>query len=74
MRFLFGSEACRFFVFLQTGASVASVLLNTGMVWMLAETVNGLMAMPNLLALAALSPVLFRLVYQQKKERPAGAP
>ena len=31
---------------------------------MFAETVNGLMAIPNLIALAALSPVLFGLIKQ----------
>ncbi|WP_031433993.1 alanine/glycine:cation symporter family protein [Methylomarinum vadi] len=31
------------------------------MIWLLADVLNGLMALPNLLALALLSPVLFRL-------------
>ncbi len=31
------------------------------LVWLLADVMNGLMALPNLLALALLSPVLFRL-------------
>ena len=35
--------------------------MNTGMLWRLAEIVNGLMAIPNLIALCALTPVLRRI-------------
>jgi hypothetical protein len=37
------------------GAVIAGAVLNTGTVWLLSEIVNGLMAVPNLIALAALS-------------------
>jgi AGCS family alanine or glycine:cation symporter len=33
-------------------------------VWALADTLNGLMAVPNLIALLFLSPVVFRLTKQ----------
>ena len=36
-------------------ASVLGAVLETGMIWQLAETVNGLMAVPNLLALTVLA-------------------
>lgn len=65
--YLFGKGAWKPFVLIQAGISVLSVLLKTGTVWMLAETVNGLMAIPNLICLAALSPVLFRLTEEWKK-------
>ncbi|MEN8259963.1 MAG: sodium:alanine symporter family protein [Pseudomonadota bacterium] len=32
-----------------------------GMIWLLADVMNGLMALPNLIALALLSPVIFRM-------------
>ena len=38
-----------------------SAVLETGMIWSLAELVNGLMAIPNLIALVALSPKLRQL-------------
>ncbi len=67
-QYLFGSGAWKPFVILQAAASIASVLLKTGTVWMLAETVNGLMAIPNLICLTALSPALFRLIRPAKKK------
>ncbi|MBR2422629.1 MAG: sodium:alanine symporter family protein [Oscillospiraceae bacterium] len=52
---LLGHEAEKWFVVLQMGAAVLGAMLETGVIWLLAETVNGLMAIPNLLALAFLS-------------------
>jgi AGCS family alanine or glycine:cation symporter len=60
-QFLFGSNAWELFALLQTGTVVLGAVLNTQTVWLLAETVNGLMAIPNLIALACLSPELVRL-------------
>ncbi len=62
--FLFGPGAWRWFALLQTVTVVLGAVLNTQVVWLLAETVNGLMAIPNLLALAALSPELRRLTLE----------
>jgi len=67
-QYLFGEKGWKTFVIVQMGASVASVLLNTGTVWLLSEVVNGLMAIPNLIALAVLAPVVFRLAGHHKKE------
>ena len=60
-QFLFGSGCWKKFVLLQAAAVVLGAVLKTGTVWLLSETVNGLMAIPNLIALAALSPVLVRI-------------
>jgi len=60
-QFLFGASSPRFFVFFQALAVVLGAVLNTGTVWLLSETVNGLMAIPNLIALAALASELVRL-------------
>jgi len=65
--YLFGRGSWKSFVLAQAAISIVSVLLKTGTVWVLAETVNGLMAIPNLLCLAALSPVLLRLITEWKK-------
>lgn len=60
-QFLFGADAWRKFALLQAVTVVLGAVLNTGTVWLLSETVNGLMAIPNLIALAALSGELTRL-------------
>jgi AGCS family alanine or glycine:cation symporter len=54
------------FAILQSVCVVLGAVLNTGTVWLLSETVNGLMAIPNLIALAVLSPELSRLVKEYK--------
>jgi AGCS family alanine or glycine:cation symporter len=61
-QYLFGEKAWRPFVYLQGAVVLISSVLQTGTVWILAETVNGLMAIPNLIALAYLAPELHRLV------------
>ncbi|MDD6200773.1 MAG: sodium:alanine symporter family protein [Firmicutes bacterium] len=60
-QFLFGANTWKKFVLLQAITVVLGAVLKTGTVWLLSETVNGLMAIPNLIALAALSPELVRL-------------
>ena len=69
---LFGPKAWKNFSWLQGITVVLGAVLNTGTVWLLAETINGLMAVPNLLALAMLSPELIRLVKTYTKE-PGGS-
>ena len=61
-RFLFGPGSGRYFALLQTLTVAFSAVLETGTVWLLAEIVNGLMAIPNLIALAWLSGDFVRLV------------
>lgn len=65
-QFLFGANVWKKFVLLQAVTVVLGAVLNTGTVWLLSETVNGLMAIPNLIALAALSPELARLTKEYK--------
>ena len=60
-RFLFGSSAWRIFAWAQTGFAFVSSLLNTAAVWQFSEVVNGLMLIPNLVALVLLSPEAVRL-------------
>ena len=57
-QFLFGNGAWKPFAYIQAAVSLFTAMIHTGTVWMLAETVNGLMAVPNLIALAVLCPEL----------------
>jgi AGCS family alanine or glycine:cation symporter len=68
-QFLFGEDVWRRFVWLQMGAVVLGAVMQTGTLWRLAEICNGLMALPNLIALLALSPVLAKIL---KEYNPGG--
>ena len=65
-QYLFGKSAWKWFVPIQGLTVIAGAVLGTGTVWLLAETVNGLMAIPSLIALALLTPELSRLVNDYK--------
>ena len=65
-QYLLEAEAYKPFAWLQTFAVILGAVLDTGVVWSLAETANGLMAVPNLIALVMLSPVLSRLTKEFK--------
>ena len=61
-QFLFGDSAWKYFVFAQGATVILGAVLGTGLVWTLAEAVNGLMAIPNLIVLAYLAPELAGIV------------
>jgi AGCS family alanine or glycine:cation symporter len=65
-QFLFGGQVWRKFALLQAVTVVLSAVLNTETVWLLSEIINGLMAIPNLIALAVLSKELHRLTIEYK--------
>lgn len=73
IQFVFGNRAGNLFVFLLAAASLGSILLETSAVWLVAEILNAFMAVPNLIALSALTPVLLELVTEYKKRAPKGA-
>ena len=60
-QFLFGDHAWRRFVYLQIAMVFVASVLKAETIWLLAEIINGLMAIPNLLTLWALAPKLFHL-------------
>ena len=60
-QYLFGDRAWKPFVVCQSMAAVAASVLDTGAVWTVSEIFNGLMALPNLIALALLTPEVVRL-------------
>ena len=55
-QYLFGDRIWKFFVYLQVLVVAVASILEASTVWLLAEIVNGLMAIPNLIALGALMP------------------
>ena len=67
-QFLFGDGAWPVFVAVQGIAVVISSVMNTGTVWIIAETVNGMMSIPNLIALLALSGTFTALVKDFKRK------
>lgn len=60
-QYLFGKTAWKTFAVIQAVVLVVSVFLKTETIWALAETVNGLMAIPNLIGLWLLCPLFVRL-------------
>ena len=65
-QYLFGNRAWKVFAWIQGIVVILGAVLKTQTVWMLSEIVNGLMAAPNLIALAYLSPEVVRLTKEYK--------
>ena len=65
-QYLFGEKAWKSFAIMQGIFIVVGATMNMGVVWKISEILNGCMAIPNLIALGLLSPVLFRLLDQYK--------
>lgn len=66
VEYLLGEKSRVYFILLQGCIVVFGALTKTGTVWVLSEITNGLMVIPNLIALLFLSPVLLRLVREYK--------
>ncbi len=62
--YLFGKKTTRLFPILHAITSVLGAVISPSVVWSVSETVNGLMAIPNLIALFLLSPEVIRLTNQ----------
>jgi len=65
-QFLFGNRCWRAFALLQAASVLLGAVLNTGTVWAMSETANGLMAVPNLIILIYFCPEVARLVAEYK--------
>ncbi|MBW0148293.1 alanine/glycine:cation symporter family protein [Marinobacter arenosus] len=61
IEFLFGVKAIVPYRIAWIVAIPVGATLNLGFVWLVADTLNAMMALPNLIALLLLSPVVFRL-------------
>lgn len=62
IEFLFGSRANKPFMLLYALVAIVGATMDLGLMWSIAETFNGLMAIPNLIAVFLLSGVVVRLV------------
>ena len=67
-QFVFGKKAASAFFLLQTAAVLLGAVMKTPQIWRMAEILNGLMALPNLLMLLVLSPELRTLTNSYKPE------
>ena len=61
LQYLFGVKIIMPFRVVWSLATLVGATLKLGFVWLLADTLNALMAIPNLLALALLSPLVFKI-------------
>ena len=59
--YLLGIKVIVFYRILWVAVAFIGTTLKLDMVWIIAEILNGLMAIPNLIALLLLSPVVFKL-------------
>lgn len=68
-QFLFGEAAWRAYIFAQIIVIAIAALIDTKRIWLFSEALNGLMLLPNLIAIILLSPVFFQLVKEFKDIR-----
>ncbi len=73
-QFLFGSDVWKKFVIFQGIAVALSATLTCSTVWTVSEILNGCMAVPNLIALAALSAQLKQITKKPGKPETKGLP
>ncbi len=59
--YLFGRKAIKPYLVLFSLMSILGATQNLGLLWDIADTLNGLMAIPNLVAVILLAPVVFKL-------------
>lgn len=62
IEFLFGSRVNKSFMLVYALVAIVGATMDLGLMWSIAETFNGLMAIPNLIAVFLLSRVVVKLV------------
>ena len=67
IEFLFGERVIKPFMVVYSLVSIIGATADLGLLWSLAETFNGLMAIPNLIALFLLSGTVVKLVREYQK-------
>ena len=73
IEFLFGVKAIVPYRVIWILAIPVGATINLGLIWLIADTLNAMMALPNLVALLLLSPVVFKLTREHfEKERSVG--
>lgn len=69
VEFVFGNKAVRPFLVIYSFVAIVGATMDLGLLWDIAETFNGLMAIPNLIALFLLSNVVVKLVKEKNWEK-----
>jgi len=71
IQYLFGTKAIWPYRILWVAAIPVGATLDLGFVWLLSDTLNAMMALPNLIGLIILGPMVFRITkeYWDKKAR-----
>ena len=62
MEFLFGGKSVKLFTVAYALISIVGATVDLGLIWDVSDTFNGLMTIPNLIAVFLLSPVVLRLI------------
>ena len=70
--YLFGNKVVKPYLVIFSLVAILGTTVKLGTLWDIADTLNGLMAIPNLIAVALLSPVVFKLTkeYFSKNSQP----
>ncbi len=68
IEFLFGSRVNRPFMLVYSSVAILGSTMDLGLLWGIAETFNGLMSIPNLIALFLLGSTMVKLVQAPKKK------
>lgn len=66
IEFLFGSKVNRPFMLIYSLVAILGATVDLGLLWSIADTFNGLMAIPNLIALFLLSGTVVQLIKKNK--------
>ena len=67
--FLFGTRYNKVFMVIYSLMAIVGATMDLGLLWSLADTFNGLMAIPNLVALFLLSGTVVKLVKEYYSKR-----
>ena len=67
IEFLFGTKVIKPFMVVYSLVAIVGATVNLGLIWSIAETFNGLMAIPNLIAVFLLSGTAFKLTKEYFK-------
>lgn len=66
LEFMFGPKVNKPFMLIYALVSIVGATLELGLLWSLADTFNGMMVIPNLIALFLLSKTLFKLLKERR--------
>ncbi|MDO4453497.1 MAG: sodium:alanine symporter family protein [Eubacteriales bacterium] len=68
VEFLFSSKMIKPFMVIYSLVAIIGATMDLGLLWSIAETFNGLMSIPNLIALFLLSGTVVKLVKESRKQ------